>query len=55
MINGVKPNLLSSLLDVVLTGDLLCDGGELFDVAGDVIGELEDVEDWSPNLITSST
>ena len=52
---GIKAYLLSSLPEVVLTGDLLCDGGELFDMAGDVMGELELVEDLSGKLMISST
>jgi hypothetical protein len=39
-LNSKLTYLLSSLLDVVLTGDRLCDGGELLDVVGEVIGEL---------------
>ena len=47
--------LLSSLLEAMLTGDRLCDGGEPLDVAGDVIGELG-VDDLSDeNWILSST
>jgi hypothetical protein len=39
----VEVYLLSSLLEVVLLGDLLCEGGELVDVVGDATEEL--VED----------